>query len=137
MSSMVEWLGLGVTVVRAQASHNMVEPPRPHLVTVHYHSIHAEFPPNLFLSTILDAFQVTPYHFTPNAHKLITCFLTRCREVKVLPSLALFMRLFRIAPQYSTTQNYRLYRARGNGEEEDDLDVGLMPEPNLDGEFMI
>nr|GMD32750.1 hypothetical protein Iba_chr09bCG11180 [Ipomoea batatas] len=38
---LVEWLGSGVTAVRADASHNMVEPPRPHLVTIHYHSIYA------------------------------------------------------------------------------------------------
>lgn len=76
----------------------MVKPPRPHLVTIHYHSIYIglQFSLHPFVSALLNAFQVTPYQFTLNAHRLITCFLIRCREVKVSSSLALFLRLFSI-----------------------------------------
>nr|GMD20395.1 uncharacterized protein LOC109173927 [Ipomoea batatas] len=95
---MVDWLGSRVIVVKAEATHNMVELPLPHLVTIHYHSIYAElqFTLDPFVSALLNAFQVTPYQFTPNAHRLITCFMTRCLEVEVSWSLALFLRLFRI-----------------------------------------
>nr|GMC77954.1 hypothetical protein Iba_chr03fCG3390 [Ipomoea batatas] len=77
MRSIVAWLGSRVTVVRAQASHNMT-------------------------------------------HHMLPDLVSRGQ-----------------VPQSSTTQNYRLYRARGNGEEEDDSAMGHLPEPNLDGESVM
>nr|GMD37939.1 protein Daple-like [Ipomoea batatas] len=33
---------------------------------------------------------------TPNGHRFITCFITRCREVKVAPSLSLLLHVFHV-----------------------------------------
>nr|GMD40893.1 hypothetical protein Iba_chr10aCG13780 [Ipomoea batatas] len=70
MRSMVESLGPKVTMVMTKAGHNLVEPLIPTLVTAHYYSIQAslQFYPHPFLY----------------------------RDVKVHPSLTLFLRLFHI-----------------------------------------
>nr|GMC69501.1 hypothetical protein Iba_chr03aCG7160 [Ipomoea batatas] len=72
--SLDEWLGEEVEIAVPTPTDNMTAPPRPNLVAIHYHSVLVN----------------------PNVHRLFTCFLTRCREVKVPPSLSLFLHLFHV-----------------------------------------
>nr|GMD60080.1 uncharacterized protein LOC110811147 [Ipomoea batatas] len=76
----------------------MVEPPDNRVMAVHYHAIQGglQFPPHPLTLTFLASHNIAPCQLTPNGYRFITCFITRCREVKVAPSLSLLLHLFHV-----------------------------------------
>nr|GMD66355.1 protein Daple-like [Ipomoea batatas] len=76
----------------------MVEPPDNRVVAVHYHAIQGglQFPPHPLTLAFLGSYNIAPCQLTPNGHRFITCFITRCREVKVAASLSLLLHVFHV-----------------------------------------
>nr|GMD47515.1 uncharacterized protein LOC109157428 [Ipomoea batatas] len=67
-------------------------------MAVHYHAIQGglQFPPHPLMLAFLASHNIAPCQLTPNRQRFITCFITRCREVKVAPSLSLLLHLFHV-----------------------------------------
>nr|GMD57400.1 uncharacterized protein LOC109157428 [Ipomoea batatas] len=98
LNSLDEWLGEGVQMMVPRDHQNMVEPLDNRVMTVHYHAIQGglQFPPHPLTLTFLASHNIAPCQLTPNGYRFITCFITRCREVKVAPSLSLLLHLFHV-----------------------------------------
>nr|GMD66243.1 protein Daple-like [Ipomoea batatas] len=76
----------------------MVEPLDNRVMAVHYHAIQGglQFPPHPLTLAFLTSHNIAPCQLTPNGHRFITCFITRCREVKIAPSLSLLLHVFHV-----------------------------------------
>nr|GMD96442.1 protein Daple-like [Ipomoea batatas] len=98
LNTLDEWLGEGVQMIVPRDLQNMVEPPDNRVMAVHYHAIQGglQFPPHPLTLTFLASHNIAPCQLTPNGYRFITCFITRCREVKVAPSLSLLLHLFHV-----------------------------------------
>nr|GMD93562.1 protein Daple-like [Ipomoea batatas] len=98
LNSLDEWLGEGVQMMVPRDLQNMVEPPDNRVMAVHYHAIQGglQFPPHPLTLAFLASHNIAPCQLTPNGHRFITCFITRCREVKVAPSLSLLLHVFHV-----------------------------------------
>nr|GLL16845.1 uncharacterized protein LOC109157428 [Ipomoea trifida] len=98
LNSLDEWLGEGVQMMVPRDLQNMVEPPDNRVMAVHYHAIQGglQFPPHPLTLAFLASHNIAPCQLTPNGHRFITCFITRCREVKVAHSLSLLLHLFHV-----------------------------------------
>nr|GMC49024.1 protein Daple-like [Ipomoea batatas] len=98
LNSLDEWLGERVQMMVPRDLQNMVEPPDNRVMAVHYHAIQGglQFPPHPLTLAFLASHNIAPCQLTPNGHRFITCFITRCREVKVAPSLSLLLHLFHV-----------------------------------------
>nr|GMC66399.1 protein Daple-like [Ipomoea batatas] len=98
LNSLDEWLGEGVQMMVPRDLQNMVEPPDNRVMAVHYHAIQGglQFPPHPLTLAFLASHNIAPCQLTPNGHRFITCFITRCREVKVAPSLSLLLHAFHV-----------------------------------------
>ncbi|VFQ87038.1 unnamed protein product [Cuscuta campestris] len=79
---------------------NIIKPHRDDRIGFHITSLESGtvFPLRPLLVELCHCFKILPGHITPNAHRFLNAFLNICVELKIDPSLRLFLFLFEVLP---------------------------------------
>ncbi|VFQ96974.1 unnamed protein product [Cuscuta campestris] len=80
---------------------NIIEPHRDDRIGFHITSLESGtvFPLRPLLVELCHCFKILPGQITPNAHRFLNAFVNICVELKVDPSLRLFLFLFEVLPE--------------------------------------
>ncbi|VFQ66994.1 unnamed protein product [Cuscuta campestris] len=86
---------------------NIIEPHRDDRIGFHIISLESGivFPLRPLLIELCHCFKILPGQITPNAHRFLNAFVNICVELKIDPSLRLFLYLFEVLPD----MNFRAY----------------------------
>ncbi|VFQ71626.1 unnamed protein product [Cuscuta campestris] len=93
---------------------NIIEPHRDDRVGFHIVSLESGtvFPLRPLLVELCRCFKILPGQITPNAHRFLNAFVNICVELKIDPSLRLFLFLFEVLPGKSGCDSYVYFRGR-------------------------
>ncbi|VFQ83385.1 unnamed protein product [Cuscuta campestris] len=93
---------------------NIIEPHRVDRVGFHIVSLESGtvFPLRPLLVELCHCFKILPGQITPNAHRFLNAFVNICVELKIDPSLRLFLYLFEVLPGKSGCDGYVYFRGR-------------------------
>ncbi|VFQ89831.1 unnamed protein product [Cuscuta campestris] len=93
---------------------NIIEPHRDDRVGFHIISLESGtvFPLRPLLIELCRCFKILPGQITPNAHRFLNAFVNICVELKIDPSLRLFLYLFEVLPGKSGYDGYVYFRGR-------------------------
>ncbi|VFQ86039.1 unnamed protein product [Cuscuta campestris] len=93
---------------------NIIEPHRDDRVGFHIISLESGtvFPLRPLLVELCHCFKILPGQITPNAHRFLNAFVNICVELKIDPSLRLFLFLFEVLPGKSGCDSYVYFRGR-------------------------
>ncbi|VFQ64977.1 unnamed protein product [Cuscuta campestris] len=93
---------------------NIIEPHRDDRVGFHIVSLESGtvFPLRPLLVELCHCFKILPGQITPNAHRFLNAFVNICIELKIDPSLRLFLYLFEVLPGKSGCDGYVYFKGR-------------------------
>ncbi|VFR02910.1 unnamed protein product [Cuscuta campestris] len=93
---------------------NIIEPHRDDRVGFHIISLETGtvFPLRPLLVDLCHCFKILPGQITPNAHRFLNAFVNICVELKIEPSLRLFLFLFEVLPGKSGCDGYVYFKGR-------------------------
>ncbi|VFQ81498.1 unnamed protein product [Cuscuta campestris] len=93
---------------------NIIEPHRDDRMGFHIISLESGtvFPLRPLLVELCHCFKILPVQITPNAHRFLNAFVNICVELKIDPSLRLFLYLFEVLPGKSGCDGYVYFRGR-------------------------
>ncbi|VFQ98059.1 unnamed protein product [Cuscuta campestris] len=93
---------------------NIIEPHRDDRVGFHIISLESGtvFPLRPLLVELCHCFKIHPGQLTPNAHRFLNAFVNICVELKIDPSLRLFLFLFEVLPGKSGCDGYVYFKGR-------------------------
>ncbi|VFQ88768.1 unnamed protein product [Cuscuta campestris] len=93
---------------------NIVEPHQDDIIGFHITSLESGtvFPLRPLLVELCHCFKILPGQITPNAHRFLNAFVNICVELKIGPSLRMFLFLFEVLPGKSGCDGYVYFKGR-------------------------
>ncbi|VFQ71168.1 unnamed protein product [Cuscuta campestris] len=104
----------GYTLLYEHDWPNIVEPHREDRIGFHTISLDADivFPLRPLLTEVCHAFRILPGQITPNTHRYLHSFVNICSQLKIDPSLRLFLFCFEVLPSGSGCEGFVFFKAR-------------------------
>ncbi|VFQ83805.1 unnamed protein product [Cuscuta campestris] len=104
----------GYKVLSKTTWPNIIEPHQGTRLGFHVASLEGGiiFPLRPFLIEICKKFHVLPGQLTPNAHRFLNCFVNICENMKINPSLELFLHMYEVFPGTSNCPGFVYFHSR-------------------------